>query len=69
MIPALAASMRESTPSPLVSTSLTHLGTYQDFYLHSLDGEADGSEKVLYGDTKEAMRKAVVVHALNHVLK
>jgi hypothetical protein len=38
-------------------------------YLHSLDGEADGSEKVLYGDNKEAMRKAAMAHSLNHVLK
>jgi len=45
------------------------LGQYRDIYLHSLDGEADGSEKVLYGDKKEAMRKAAMAHALNHVLK
>jgi U3 small nucleolar RNA-associated protein 25 len=38
-------------------------------YAHSLDGESDGSERKLYGDEKEALRKAAVVHALNHVLK
>ncbi len=55
--------------SSRVSAALEHVGTYKDLYLHSLDGEADGSEKKLYGESKEAMRKAVVVHALNHVLK
>lgn len=54
---------------PLLSTALSQLGTYQDIYLHSLDGEAEGSEKKLFGEQKEAMRKAAAVHALNHVLK
>jgi U3 small nucleolar RNA-associated protein 25 len=45
------------------------LGTYKDFNAHSLDGEADGTEKKLLGEEKEALRKAAVVHALNHVLK
>ncbi|WVF67577.1 hypothetical protein IAT40_002335 [Kwoniella sp. CBS 6097] len=67
--PSLASSLKNSSSSPLVSTSLAHLGTYKDFYLHSLDGEADGSESQLIGEQKEAMRKAAVVHALNHVLK
>jgi U3 small nucleolar RNA-associated protein 25 len=51
------------------SSPLTHLGSYKDFYLHSLDGEAEGNEKTLYGEKKEAMRQAIVAHALNHVLK
>ncbi|WVQ95052.1 hypothetical protein IAU59_002144 [Kwoniella sp. CBS 9459] len=67
--PSLASSLKASSSSPLVSTSLAHLGTYKDFYLHSLDGEADGNESHLLGEQKEAMRKAAVVHALNHVLK
>jgi U3 small nucleolar RNA-associated protein 25 len=61
--------LKESEVVPLVHTSLNHLGTYRDYYLHSLDGEADGTEKKVLGETKEAMRKAVAVHALNHVLK
>ncbi len=69
MTPSLLASLKASSTSPLLSTALGHVGTYKDFYLHSLDGEADGSEATLYGDTKEAMRKAIVVHALNHVFK
>ncbi|WWD19158.1 hypothetical protein CI109_103616 [Kwoniella shandongensis] len=70
MTPALLSSLKaSSSTSPLVSTSLAHLGTYKDFYLHSLDGEADGSETQLLGEQKEAMRKAATVHALNHVLK
>ncbi|OCF31541.1 U3 small nucleolar RNA-associated protein 25 [Kwoniella heveanensis BCC8398] len=67
--PSLASSLKASSSSPLVSTSLAHLGTYKDFFFHSLDGEADGSERQLLGEQKEAMRKAAVVHALNHVLK
>ncbi|ORY35751.1 hypothetical protein BCR39DRAFT_511920 [Naematelia encephala] len=67
--PALLASMKMASTSALVSTALSHLGTYKDFYLHSLDGEADGSEKTIYGEQKEAIRQAVVAHALNHVLK
>ncbi|KAK8854697.1 hypothetical protein IAR55_003436 [Kwoniella newhampshirensis] len=70
MTPALMSSLRSSSStSPLVSTSLAHLGTYKDLYLHSLDGEADGSETQLLGEQKEAMRSAATVHALNHVLK
>ncbi|WVW85517.1 hypothetical protein I302_107555 [Kwoniella bestiolae CBS 10118] len=68
--PFIATSLKASSSStPLLSTSLSHLGTYKDFYLHSLDGEADGSETQILGEQKEAMRKAAVVHALNHVLK
>ncbi|WRT68504.1 uncharacterized protein IL334_005480 [Kwoniella shivajii] len=68
--PSLSASLKaSSSSSSLVSTSLSHLGTYKDFYLHSLEGEADGSESSIFGEQKEAMRKAAVVHALNHVLK
>jgi len=67
--PSILTGLNKSTPSPLVNTALNHLGTYKDFYLHSLDGEADGTEKKLFGDEKEAIRKAVAVHALNHVLK
>ncbi|WVR09518.1 hypothetical protein IAU60_006586 [Kwoniella sp. DSM 27419] len=69
MTPALAASLKASNPTPLLSNALAHLGTYKDFYLHSLDGEADGGESQLRGEQKEAMRQAAVVHALNHVLK
>lgn len=50
-------------------TALSHLGSYKDVYLHSLDGEADGTERQMYGEQKEAMRKAAMVHAMNHVLK
>lgn len=67
--PGIADALKKGTASPLVSTCLAHLGKYRDMYLHSLDGEADGSEKVLYGDNKEAMRKAAMAHSLNHVLK
>jgi U3 small nucleolar RNA-associated protein 25 len=58
-----------ATDDPLFSTALSQLGTYKDIYLHSLDGEAEGAERKLFGEQKEAMRKAAVVHALNHVLK
>ncbi|WWC93486.1 hypothetical protein V866_000321 [Kwoniella sp. B9012] len=68
--PSIASSLKASLSStPLLSTSLSYLGTYEDLYLHSLDGEADGSETQIVGEQKEAMRKAAVVHALNHVLK
>ena len=50
-------------------TALSHLGSYKDMYLHSLDGEAEGTERLMYGEQKEAMRKAAMVHAMNHVLK
>ena len=63
------SSLKSSKPSALTSSALSHVGSYRDLYLHSLDGEADGAEKKLYGESKEAMRKAVAVHALNHVLK
>lgn len=69
MSPSLLQSLKQSESSPLVSTSLAHLGIYKDIYLNSLDGEADGSETALLGDRKEAMRKAIIVHSLNHVLK
>ncbi|WVQ80182.1 hypothetical protein IAT38_002287 [Cryptococcus sp. DSM 104549] len=70
IVPTLLPSIKASASStPLLSTSLAHLGTYKDFYLHSLDGEADGSEAQLFGEQKEAMRKAAAVHGLNHVLK
>ncbi|KAI9637456.1 uncharacterized protein MKK02DRAFT_23689 [Dioszegia hungarica] len=68
--PSLMSQIGESaTDDPLFSTALSQLGTYKDIYLHSLDGEAEGTEKKLFGEQKEAMRKAAVVHALNHVLK
>jgi len=54
---------------PLTNTALSHLGKYQDLYVHSLDGEADGTEVKLFGDQKESMRSAVMIHAINHVLK
>jgi len=64
------SSLKASSSAPhLTATCLSHLGTYKDYYLHSLDGEADGSETTMYGETKDAMRKAIVVHALNHVFK
>nr|ODN94411.1 U3 small nucleolar RNA-associated protein 25 [Cryptococcus depauperatus CBS 7855] len=66
LLPAIKAT---SSSVPLLSTCLSHLGTYKDFYLHSLDGESDGSESQLLGDQKEAMRKAAVIHSLNHILK
>lgn len=59
----------DAADDPLLSTALSQLGTYKDLYLHSLDGEADGSERKLFGEQKEAIRKASAVHALNHVLK
>ncbi|RSH88852.1 rRNA-binding ribosome biosynthesis protein utp25 [Saitozyma podzolica] len=67
--PQLLSTLQAGAPSALVSAALGQLGTYQDVYAHSLDGESDGSERKLYGDEKEALRKAAVVHALNHVLK
>ena len=69
IIPSLMSSLKSAKPSALTSSALSHVGSYRDMYLHSLDGEADGSEKKLYGESKEAMRKAVAVHTLNHVLK
>ncbi|ORX38416.1 hypothetical protein BD324DRAFT_620775 [Kockovaella imperatae] len=69
IIPSLLSSVRESDDSMLVSQATSHLGTYKDIYLHSLDDEADGSEKILYGPQKGAIRQAIMVHALNHVLK
>jgi U3 small nucleolar RNA-associated protein 25 len=63
------STLKTSKPSTLTSSALAHVGSYRDLYLHSLDGEADGSEKKLYGESKEGMRKAIAVHALNHVLK
>lgn len=68
--PAILSSLQAASElPPHFTTALSHLGSYRDFYLHSLDGEADGSEKSLVGDQKESMRKAAVVHSLNHVLK
>jgi U3 small nucleolar RNA-associated protein 25 len=67
--PSLLEHLRSKEADPLVNTALSHLGTYKDVYLHSLDHEADGTEKKLYGEQKEAMRKATAVHAMNHVLK
>ncbi|OXG76614.1 U3 small nucleolar RNA-associated protein 25 [Cryptococcus neoformans Gb118] len=68
--PSLLPAIRDSsTTIPLLSTYLSHLGTYKDYYLHSLDGEADGSETQLIGQHKEATRKAAVIHSVNHVLK
>ncbi|RXK42415.1 U3 small nucleolar RNA-associated protein 25 [Tremella mesenterica] len=67
--PALLSSLRGTKPVPLVSTSLSHLGTYKDFYFHSLDGEVDGSETKLLGEQKESLRQAIMVHTFNHVLK
>jgi U3 small nucleolar RNA-associated protein 25 len=56
--------------SPLTSTLLTHLGAYSDLYAHSLDGEADGSEKAPFAaGTHGALRAAAAAHALNHALK
>ena len=69
IIPSLLSAVEQSTSLPLLSQAVSHLGSYKDLYLHSMDDEADGSEKVLFGDQKEAMRKAITVHALNHVLK
>ncbi|WVO21378.1 uncharacterized protein IAS62_002686 [Cryptococcus decagattii] len=68
--PSLLPAIKDSSAAtPLLPTSLSHLGTYKDFYLHSLDGEADGSETQLISQHKEAMRKAAVIHSVNHVLK
>ncbi|WWC90610.1 uncharacterized protein L201_005546 [Kwoniella dendrophila CBS 6074] len=68
--PSIVTSLKaSSSTNPLLSTSLSHLGSYKDFYLHSLDGEADGSESQILGEQKEAMRQAAMVHSLNHVLK
>lgn len=52
-----------------MTSALSHLGSYRDLFVHSLDGEADGSEKTVNGSTKEAMRQAAMAHAMNHVLK
>ncbi|WWC71472.1 uncharacterized protein I206_105430 [Kwoniella pini CBS 10737] len=68
--PTISASLKASaSTNPLLSTSLSHLGTYKDLYLHSLDGEADGAETQVLGKHKEAMRQAAIIHALNHVMK
>ncbi|KAL7422228.1 rRNA-binding ribosome biosynthesis protein utp25 [Cryptotrichosporon argae] len=71
IVPSLVSSLeaRVSTLPAQTSTCLAHLGTYRDFYVHSLDGEADGSERAVLGDAREAWRAAVGVHAVNHVLK
>lgn len=75
IVPSLSSALKsgpssaKGSSSAKVATALAHVGSYKDIYLHSMDGEADGSEKKLFGESKEAMRKAVVVHALNHVLK
>lgn len=56
--------------TPLASSLLSHLGTYTDLYAHSLDGEADGSEKAPFVEgTHSALRSAAAAHALNHILK
>ncbi|KAK4687363.1 U3 small nucleolar RNA-associated protein 25, partial [Tremellales sp. Uapishka_1] len=68
--PSILTALQDATSlPPLLSTALHHLGSYKDFYLHSLDGEADGSETKAFGEEKESLRKAAMVHSLNHVLK
>jgi len=67
IIPSLLEPLRKCTP--ITKTAMSHLGKYQDLYLHSLDGEADGTEDKLYGEKKEGIRSAVMIHAMNHVLK
>ncbi|TXT15623.1 hypothetical protein VHUM_00126 [Vanrija humicola] len=67
LTPAIAAAMASK---PLASTYLAQLGTYTDLYAHSLDGEADGSEKgVGKAKHRDALRSAAAAHAINHVLK
>ncbi|KAL1413346.1 rRNA-binding ribosome biosynthesis protein utp25 [Vanrija albida] len=68
LTPAIATAM--ASKPPLASTYLSQLGTYTDLYAHSLDGEADGSEKgVGAGKHRAALRAAAAAHAINHVLK
>jgi U3 small nucleolar RNA-associated protein 25 len=69
LTPSLSSALKANGSDPLVNAALSHLGSYKDLYVHSLDGEADGTESKLYGEKKEAMRKAAAVHAMNHVLK
>lgn len=65
-MPTIAAAVT----SPKVSTLLSQLGSYTDLYAHSLDGEADGSEKSpFHPGVHDALRSAAAAHAVNHVLK
>ncbi|BEI83327.1 hypothetical protein CcaverHIS002_0311950 [Cutaneotrichosporon cavernicola] len=43
LVPTIAKAMKASPA--LASTLLSHLGAYSDLYAHSMDGEADGSER------------------------
>ncbi|TYJ52348.1 hypothetical protein B9479_007042 [Cryptococcus floricola] len=58
LVPAIKQAL---SSTPLLSTSLSHLGSYKDFYLYSLGGEADGSETQLMSEHKEPMRKATLL--------
>lgn len=42
---------------------------YKDLFAHGLDGDADGTGKGGFGQETEDVRRAGVLHALNHVLK
>lgn len=61
--------MKKSAYTGLASGYLQQLGRYTDLYAHSLDGEADGSEKAPWGPKREALRAATAAHLMNHVLK
>lgn len=65
-MPSIAAAVT----TPKVSSLISQLGSYTDLYAHSLDGEADGSEKAAFHPgTHDALRSAAAAHAVNHVLK
>jgi U3 small nucleolar RNA-associated protein 25 len=57
------------SPSTTLSSSLDVFGQYKDFFVHGLDGDADGSGAGGFGKQTEDVRSAAVLHALNHVMK
>lgn len=67
-MPTIAAALKDAPA--LTSTLLSHLGAYSDLYAHSMDGDADGSERAPFAaGTHDALRTAAAAHAMNHVLK
>ena len=69
IVPSLLSSVKAGKQPVLLSSALAQVGSYRDLYLHSLDSEAEGREIELYGPEKEAMRRAIAVHSINHILK
>jgi U3 small nucleolar RNA-associated protein 25 len=73
--PSILATFQESHPSPstILNTTLDLASSYKDLFLHGMDGEADGSSSkkgnALYGNEAEDVRSAIMMHAVNHVMK